>query len=55
MTKKEINTLETIMDKLNKFQEIFEYNDYELNYGNGTIYEQIGCAIAALETIYQEI
>lgn len=54
LNKREIEILVRLQERLAKLQEPIEENDVELHYGNGTVSEQIGCAIAALETILQE-
>ena len=45
----------TIESKLENLRLEFETFDVPLNYGNGSIVHQLSCALAALETIFQEL
>lgn len=48
--------LSTIYDKLQELSSMVnETGDLPLNYGNGTVCEQLSCALASLDTIWQEI
>lgn len=54
LSKKEVRQILRISFKLDDLRNAIEENDVELNYGNGTASEQLGCAIAALDSILQE-
>lgn len=45
----------TIQSKLEKLRSEFELFDVPLYYGNGSIEQQLSCALAAIETIFQEL
>ena len=50
----ECKTIEAIQNRLEKLYKKFEKDDVALNFGNGTVSEQLNCAMAALECILQE-
>lgn len=54
LSKKEVESLSRLQDRIIKLQDRLYENDVPLNYGNGTAYEQMSVACAALETILQE-
>ena len=54
INKAEVRTLESIQERLEKMYRRIEEKDVQLHYGNGTVSEQINCAIAALDCILQE-
>lgn len=56
LTKKQVKQLNSIMFRLSKFSEQFEgETDVELRiFENGTVYSNLNCALASLDTILQE-
>ena len=58
LNKRELNAIDRIADRLcelrDKFDEEKNGKNVALNYGNGSVYDQIGCALAALDCILQE-
>lgn len=54
LSKKEVRKILRLSLVLDDIRNDIEENDVELRYGNGTASEQLGCAVAALDTILQE-
>lgn len=55
LNKQELQQLTSIFNKLCKLEEHFQDNDLQLQIeGNGTVRDNINCAIASLEVILQE-
>jgi len=54
LSKREIQALSSISERLVTMRDRIEENDVELQYGNGTASEQVSCAIAAIDCILQE-
>ena len=54
LNKEEIAKIVNLQDRLDSLRGKIEENDVQLNWGNGTASEQLGCAVAALECILQE-
>lgn len=54
LSKKEVRQILAISLKLDDLRNDIEEKDVELKYGNGLASEQLGCAIAALDSILQE-
>lgn len=54
LSKREIEAINSLDNKIRRMAERMEENDVELHYGNGTAASQLNCAAAALETILQE-
>ena len=56
LNKKEVETLRRLSNKV--YRLYLEYcetdKDVALNYGNGSVGSQLGCAIASLDSILQE-
>lgn len=50
----EVKQIECLIERLDKLYFKYEKKDIKLNYGNGTVSEQLNCAVAALTTIIQE-
>lgn len=49
-----LTSLKGLQDRICTIYQRFVDNDVELHFGNGTVSEQLSCAIAALECILQE-
>ncbi len=56
LTKAEVKKIASLAEKVNKLYIHYyeEENDVELNYGNVSVSEQLGCAVAGLDCILQE-
>jgi hypothetical protein len=54
LNKREVQKILRLSFKLDDLRNEIEENDVELQFGNGTASEQLGCAIAALDCILQE-
>ena len=54
LNKSEIQSLNSVMDRIDKLYKHFEDKDVVLHYGNHSVATQLSCALAALETILQE-
>lgn len=54
LTSSQCSKFNSLYWRLLKLRNEFENSDLSLNYGNGSVCEQLDCALAALECISQE-
>ena len=53
-TKREVAQIGDLQDQLIEVRNKMEKRNCELHYGNGSVAEQLDCAVTALEAILQE-
>lgn len=49
-----LNSISSVYKRIDALRSYFEVHDVSLNYGNGSIFNQLDCALASLDCILQE-